>query len=630
MNKSLTSSLMEEFFPHLTEIFRKIPNKTWKDGVAVVAGEGSPEDRLFSMRFFVLGIEVARLWQSLFTSPGATKQPRPLADLLEALQPFFPLFDADFYLNAEISDLEKPDRQVLGAFGHLFPGFLENSKTTERPKNESAKPKKLTFADLEIPEPFNRRPSANLTQGIPRRPSVEPPKFSGRNFSEVFEDNPKPSKSRTSLKTGTSDPQARLSELIDLKNCLVASLFEDPIDPLTVLRQARTLKVEREALENDLQNPFALGMTEKRAQSHILRKEIELIDHILGQIRVDNWAERLAGDLPTIKEALLKVHFDIFGYQLEARPNDGPSLGLKGFRVHKKPTGRLPEPFQSALPDTPSQHPPNPFTPASRPSSLLGNGVRKEQPSKFGGTIYDSIMQSEESKGDTAVKQTGYLLRPLHVSPGPSRFPRTNKENNPRNQSPKPDKYEESLNNSRVKFERLGLKIGRNSVQSLQVSREVSPQKIPPIQVSEYFEPDVLPRLETDNSALKAKKRKLESQILEMSFDAMRPSDLLPSNSSRKFPRLDRPSTTSDSHRSTSFRILRQVDSPAQMMEEYNRKEAKHAELLKRYESLKRQMERSAFNHYYADEDSIQEGRRVSRQRRSDSRNEVTNRSLIV
>jgi hypothetical protein len=335
-------------------------------------------------------------------------------------------------------------------------------------------------------------------------------------------------------------------------------------------------------------------------------------------------------EIAAIKEELSNAHLDIFGYSLETKLCEGPSQGLKGFRVHKKPTGRKAEPFQPSTPDVPSQHPNNPFSNTSEPTISCTNGAKKNHPTNFGVTIYDSIMQSEESKGDAAIKKTGYVFGQNNLPQRVFKFPRNNKENRPGNKPSTPDKYEESLNNSRVKFERLGLKLGRNSVHSLQVSREVSPRRIPPIQVSEYFEPDALPRLETDNSALKAKKRKLESQLLEMSFDVMRPSDLQPSNSSRKWPRADRPSTTSDSHRSTSFRILRQVDNPVQMMEEYNRKEDKHSELLRRYESLKKKMEKSTFNHYYGEDESIQDGRRVSRQRRSDSRNEETNRSLIA
>lgn len=174
------------------------------------------------------------------------------------------------------------------------------------------------------------------------------------------------------------------------------------------------------------------------------------------------------------------------------------------------------------------------------------------------------------------------------------------KENSKNNDN---DEYEQILFNSKVKFQKVKSSLNPVSNDRKEHSRnnvnfEVSNQKNVRFrhneyEISELMEPEILTKLEEDNSQLREKKKQLESDLMEMSSDKSEIFSVHKILSSRKLNRFDRTSLSSCNNKSTSFRILQKVGDASQLIDEFNRKEDHYSILKKKYETLKKKMQGS-------------------------------------
>lgn len=348
---------------------------------------------------------------------------------------------------------------------------------------------------------------------------------------------------------------------------------------------------------------------------------------------------------------------------------------VNGMKLHKRP---IFPPYAQLLPckrESVGIWPPNPFTKSLQPpirkqAVSIQNSSAKKQKLNF----YVSILEMEQNDQEKINHAEPSSVRPslkdvmaasklrcssLSVKPKPpvsnikiafggSKPPHRdcdseNKENSlhrtPHQNRPfdndsdnANDVYAENLSNSRLKFQKFGLRLAtqktqpnhdvsdnQNANQTINLSIQNSQRKNQPYEVSEFLEPDVLSRLEEDNSALKEKKKQLESQILEISGELNRQSENPRTTVSKRNSKFDRNSLMNGSHRSNSFRLLKSVDDPQSMMQEFYKKEGQFSALQRKYETLVKKMQSSAFNHYYGDQDALDDAKRVMQHRRSES-----------
>lgn len=354
--------------------------------------------------------------------------------------------------------------------------------------------------------------------------------------------------------------------------------------------------------------------------------------------------------------------------------NSGPTE-INGMKLHKRPIFPAYTPMAPCKREALGIWPPNPFTktlqpPTRKPTASIQNSSAKKQNCNF----YVSILENEQTDQEKVHQAEQTPIRPsvkdvmsssklryssLSLKPkppvsnikinfgGPTTSQREcgseNKENSlhttPRRNRPfendsdnANEAYAENLNNSRLKFQKFGLRLttqktqpnndisdNQNANQIINLSTQNSQRKNKPYEVSEFLEPDVLSRLEEDNSALKEKKKQLESQILEMSCELNKQSENPRTSLSRRHSKFDRNSLMNGSHRSNSFRLLKCVDDPESMMQEFYKKEGQFSALQRKYEVLVKKLQSSAFSHYYGEQDVIEDAKRVIQHRRSES-----------
>ena len=101
MNKMVLQAIADELLPDLAACFSRLRSKTWDVGPRMFGETNEIENSLFSFRFFVLGIETARLWQQIFQSSGLNSTNR-IATHMDVFRPFFELFYQDYYLNTDM------------------------------------------------------------------------------------------------------------------------------------------------------------------------------------------------------------------------------------------------------------------------------------------------------------------------------------------------------------------------------------------------------------------------------------------------------------------------------------------------------------------------------------------------
>lgn len=738
MNERLLKGLVEVVIPALADIFRQVPRPNFDDGSEILLAGSADKSVLQSLRFFILGIESAKVWKVLL--PGMVS-PGTAAKLSESMRHFEKLIDlvkSDFYLNCDIMNLAEADQRffeenkdrislTLDAIQDAttdakseftskltFRGgteierdFLE--KPLKKPPGREPSHAKITFADFEeslskrgtgvsqdkrhsplVGSKFSRAPSKEPHQARPSRESHGIQIKAQLTESVATTDKPRASVQVTGnfltpkeaemfrgrLTESEFGTLVDIDELIGLKRGLLKSLFGGGVPAQQIFQEKIHLQERMNEIYPKIEEFLYLKNELLQQKQRDLVGQLNFINLIC-----DDFLELFDGlpqnqqNLNTLRTRVAAHHQKCFGTPVPEAAEQTEVTEINGVKLHRKPKVDPLPPMNTAPRDPPAKAVWNPLSKEfSRAEGTKGSlHPKNSELKKHKKNFYDSIIELEHT--DLARKEpnemdpnrsqikelitsklrNSSLSARLKTSPGRARLVFTNldqeakpkpkpkhpdpenKENsyshNSGNQptherdplADRPD-YTETLNSSRVKFQRLGLKFGakgagdvQNSTLILNQSRLQSQKKKSPYEVSEYLEPDVISKLEEDNSALKEKKRKLESQVLEMSCELNRASDAMRMSSSKKWSKFDRPSMMEGSHRSNSFRLLKRVDSATQMIEEFNRKESQYVAMQRKYEQLKKKIENSAFGHYYGEDEAIEDGRRITRSRRTSS-----------
>jgi hypothetical protein len=738
MNERLLDGLVETVIPALAGVFGAVARPTFDDGSEIILAGSSDKSLLQSLRFFILGIESAKVWKVLL--PGLVTQAisNKLTESLRVFEKFLDMVRSDYYLNCDVMNLAEADQRFFdenrGRISLTLEAIQDPSsdvkseytskltfrggtdterefldKVVKKPSARDTSQAKITFADF---DGSLSKKATGVSQDKRHLPMVgsrfsrpthdeQPKTRSAREshgiqikaqLTESVAANEKP---KTALQvTGSFVTQAeadtfktKLSEsqfetlvevdgLIALKNGLLKTLFGSGASA----RQIHQEKIRLQERMNDIYPRMEEFLYLKNEL--LQQKQRDLVGQLnFINLVCDDFLELFEGlpenkqDVATLRTRVAAQHQKCFGKPPPEAAGQAEITEINGVKLHRKP--RVEALVQ--MPVAPRDAPANPiWNPLSKEFSKReapkGAGPHKQsearKPKK---NFYDSIIELENTDGarkgpnevdpnrsqikdliNSKLRNSSLSAR-LKSSPGrarlvfaapdldakpkpkPKHSDAENKENsyshNSGNQPThdrdplvdRPD-YTETLNSSRVKFQRLGLRLGakgggdvQNSTLILNQSKLQSQKKRSPYEVSEYLEPDVISKLEEDNSALKEKKRRLESQVLEMSCEINRASDAMRMSSSKKWSKFDRPSMMEGSHRSNSFRLLKRVDSAAQMIEEFNRKESQYVTMQRKYEQLKKKIENSALGPYYGEDEAIEDGRRITRSRRTSS-----------